>query len=465
MVQMVYVQRKRQKQANHDKDMYELFNGKKRVAVEEPLEDGRMCGQDGCWGKRPAHAHIKSGERYKDTFGVEPFAQERQNLSRDEGIARNGRRKKKKKRRRGHLRGPAKVDNETDRAGGLGNSLVGLTLVGGGVGADNAGGAFGDGGALLTLVVANLHTGNVHVGELSDDAGNVPAGEAVVLGVAHVELTPGGGVLADEVGRETFTLGGTPTTLGVVIDGNEDAVTGLNGEAQSLVGAPETVQTAGGAVRVPHDDSPGLGVVVLEADNVLVLAGGVLFDTDHVATPGAADVADVVPVEGANALAGSGRTESGGGVLAVGGVAGPVAGTRRAGAGGGGGARGNGGGADGRDGLNGGGGLGGGSGSGSGSSGRLGDLGGRITAEPVVDPGDELAIDDSGNLLTTLLNIRNLGGSSHSGLDDLDVSGVGVTAVVAVKTSDSRPSGQRRHQQHRFGEMHFGRIELEKGVT
>lgn len=72
---------------------------KKRVAVEEPLEDGRMCGQDGCWGKRPAHAHTKSGERYKDTFGVEPFAQERQNLSRDEKIARNGKEKEKKKKK------------------------------------------------------------------------------------------------------------------------------------------------------------------------------------------------------------------------------------------------------------------------------------------------------------------------------------------------------------------------------
>lgn len=371
-------------------------------------------------------------------------------------------RRKKKKRRRGHLRGPAKVDNKTNGAGGLGNSLVGLTLVGGGVGVDNAGGASGDGGALLTLVVADLHTGNVQVGELSDNAGDVPAGVAIVLGVAHVELTPGGSVLADVVGGETFTLSGTPTTLGVVIDGNKDAVTGLNGEAQSLVGAPETVQTAAGAIRVPHDDGPGLGVVVLEADNVLVLAGDVLFDTDDVATPGAADIADVVPVEGTNALAGSGGTESGGGVLAVGGVASPVAGTRRAGAGGAGGAGGDGGGTDGGDGLNGCGGLGGGSGGRSGSSGRLGDRGRIRVAEPVVDPGDELAIDDSGNLLTTLLDILNLGGSSHGGLDNLDVSGVGVTAVVAVKTSDSRPSGQRRHQQHRFGEMHFGELNLKK---
>ena len=82
---------------NHDhKDMYENVNGKKKVAVEEPLEGGRMCGQDGCWGKRPAHAHTESGERYKDTFGVEPFAQERQNIS-VEKIVRNGRAEKNKK--------------------------------------------------------------------------------------------------------------------------------------------------------------------------------------------------------------------------------------------------------------------------------------------------------------------------------------------------------------------------------
>jgi hypothetical protein len=30
-----------------------------------------------------------------------------------------------------------------------------------------------------------------------------------------------------------------------------------------------------------------------------------------------------------------------------------------------------------------------------------------------------------------------------------------VTTVVAVHTSDSRPSGQRRHQQHRVGEVHI----------
>lgn len=367
-----------------------------------------------------------------------------------------------KKKRRGRLRGPAQVDNETDGASGLGNGQVGLALVGGGVGVDSAGTTLGDGGALLTLVVANLHTSDVQVGELSDDAGDVPAGETVVLGVAHVELTPGGGVLTDVVGRETLALGGTPTTLGVIIDGNEDAVTGLNSEAQSRVGAPETVQTASRAVGVPHDDGPGLGVVVLKANNVLVLAGDVLFDTDDVATPGAADVANVVPVEGANALAGGGGTESGGRVRAVGGVAGPVAGTRRAGAGAG--ARGagdRGGGAGGRDDLGRGGGHDDGSGSGSGNSGGLGhrDLGGSISgllAEPVVDPGDELAIDGSDNLPTTLLNVGNLGGSSHSGLGEIDIFGVTVTAVVAVKTSDSRPSGQRRHQQHRVGEMHLG---------
>lgn len=365
------------------------------------------------------------------------------------------------------LRRPAQVDNKTDGASGLGNGLVGLALVGGCVGTDNAGGTAGDGGALRTLVVANLHTSNIEISKLSDDAGDIPAGVTVVLGVAHVEFTPGGGVLADGVGRETFALGGTPTTLGVVIDGDEGAVAGLNGEGQSGVGAPETVQTAGGAVRVPHGDGPGIVVVVLESDNVLVLAGSVLLDTDDVATPRAADVADVVPVEGANALAGSGGTESGGGVNAIGGVAGPVARARRAGGAGGaggraggagaGGAGGNGGGAGGR------GGLGGGNSSGSGSSDRLGGLsslrgGSRgLVAEPVVDPGDEFAVNGSEDLLATLINIGNLGSSSDSGLDcDVDISGVGVTAVVAMKTSDSRPSGQRRHQQHGVGEMHLG---------
>ena len=240
-----------------------------------------------------------------------------------------------------HLARPAEFDNETDGSGGLGNGLVGLALVGGGVGADDGSSTLGNGRALLTGVVANLHTGNVHVGELGDNAGHVPAGEPVVLGVTHVELTPGGGVLADVVGRQAFAFGGTPSTLGVVVDGDVDAVAGFDGEAEGLVGAPEAVQAAAGTVRVPHDDSPGIGVVVLEAENVLVQAGLVLADLDHVATPGAADIADVVPVEGADALAGGGRTESVGGVLAVGGVVGPVAGA------GGGGAGGNGGRADG----------------------------------------------------------------------------------------------------------------------
>jgi hypothetical protein len=63
MVQMVYVQRKGQKEANHDhKDMYEPLAEKKGI---RPRAARRwMCGQDGCWSKRPAHAHIKSG---KDT--------------------------------------------------------------------------------------------------------------------------------------------------------------------------------------------------------------------------------------------------------------------------------------------------------------------------------------------------------------------------------------------------------------
>lgn len=372
------------------------------------------------------------------------------------GVARSGNRSTKS-----HLRGPAEVDDETDGTGGLGNGLVVLALVGGGVGADGGTGTLGDGGTLLTLVVANLHTGDVHAGELGDNAGDVPAGVSVVLGVGHVELTPGGGVFADVVGGHILALGGTPSTLRVVVDGDVDAAAGLDGEVESLVGAPETVQATAGTVGVPHDDGPGLGVVVLETDDVLVAAGGALLNLDHVATPGATDVADVVPVEGANALAGGGSTESGGGVLAVRGVVGPVAraGGRRAG--------GNGGGADRGDslGLAGRGGGGGGSGSGGRSSSglNLGGLGGRrlgrLLARPLVDPGDQLAIDGSNNLSTKTTLLGGLRGGSHGSLIDLEVdintSGVGVTTVVAVETSDGGPSGQRRHQQHRVGEVHF----------
>jgi hypothetical protein len=35
-----------------------------------------------------------------------------------------------------------------------------------------------------------------------------------------------------------------------------------------------------------------------------------------------------------------------------------------------------------------------------------------------------------------------------------------VTTLMAVKTSDSRPSGQRRHQQYRVRNAHIFRIEL-----
>jgi hypothetical protein len=42
---------------------------------------------------------------------------------------------------------------------------------------------------------------------------------------------------------------------------------------------------------------------------------------------------------------------------------------------------------------------------------------------------------------------------------------VSVTTVVAVKTSDSRPSGQRRHQQHRVGEVHIVMSDFEREKT
>jgi hypothetical protein len=444
---MVYVQRIRQNltQIMTTKICMDS-SAKKKVSVEEQLEDAKIQN----------HLQHLNHVRKKDKVSVERKM-----------LREMGRYVKKKKKRRGHLRGPAQVDDQTDRARALGDGKVGLALVGGGVTLDNLAGTLADGRAHLTGVVANLHTSDLHIGKLSNDAGDVPSGEAVVLLVAHVELTPGGGVLADVVSGETLALGGTPTTLRVVVDGDVSAVTGLDGEAESLVGGPETVQTTAGTVGVPHDNSPGLVVVVLEAQDVLVQAGGVFLDTDHVATPGAADVANVVPVEGADALAGSGGTEAIAGELAVGGEVGPVAGA--------GGTGGHGGRADAGDGLGSAGGLSGGGCRGSSSSGsgsRLGSglrRGGGLLAEPVVDPGDELAVDGSEDLLTTLLDVRDLAGNGDSGLD-IDVNkvtvGVTVAAFVAVKTSDSRPSGQRRHQQHGVGEVHFEELnELVKRVT
>lgn len=45
---------------------------KRRGIREKQPEDEVMYGQECCWSLRPAHAHIGN----KDTFSVEPFAQE-----------------------------------------------------------------------------------------------------------------------------------------------------------------------------------------------------------------------------------------------------------------------------------------------------------------------------------------------------------------------------------------------------
>lgn len=44
--------------ANHDLKRYVCTSARKRGIREKLPEDGMMCGQDECWGQRPAHAHI-----------------------------------------------------------------------------------------------------------------------------------------------------------------------------------------------------------------------------------------------------------------------------------------------------------------------------------------------------------------------------------------------------------------------
>jgi len=188
-----------------------------------------------------------------------------------------------------------KVDNETDGTGLLLDSKGLVALVVGGVGIEEAEETLTDVRALITGVVTDTHTLDVEVVELSNDAGNIIAGVSVVLGVAHVEFTPGGGVLS-EVGGGDLTLSGSPATLRVVIDGDVLDSTLGERELQSGVGRPETIHLAVGAIGVPEEDVVGLIMSTLETDDVLVRAGISLVDENDVATPRNADIALVAPV-------------------------------------------------------------------------------------------------------------------------------------------------------------------------
>lgn len=313
--------------------------------------------------------------------------------------------------------------------------VVALVILG--VGIEQGGETLADGGAVLAKVVANTHTLDLEVVELGNDAGNIPAGEAVVLLAAHVELTPGGGVLA-KVGGGDRAGSGSPATLRVVVNGNVLDLVGGKGEVKSLVGGPESGHLVVRAVGVPEDDVPGLGLGSLETQDVLVLAGGALLNLDNVATPRKTDIADVVPVEDTNLLGLGNTTETSTGVLTIGGGLGP--GTTGAGSG----SRDNGGlnvggrGSElGNDGSNGGGGNLNDSGGGGRGSGRS-DL-----TRPLVDPGLENTVDGGSHDLTNaLLKLR------------LSL-GVSMTALMTVKTGNGRASGQGRGQEKRVLDEHF----------
>lgn len=355
-------------------------------------------------------------------------------------------------------------DNQTDRAGRLRNSQGGVALIGRGVGLEETRETLADERAALTEVVADTHTLDAEAVELSDDAGHIPAGATVVLLVAHVELTPGGSVLAKVRGGD-LARSGSPTTLRVVVNGNVLGLSLLNGERKSIVRAPEAVHLATGTIGVPEENGPGLDLAALEAEDVLVLAGIGLGDLDDVATPGVTDVTHVVPVEETVGLGLGDAAESRAGEGAVGGSFEPIA----AGAGSG----------HGLDrGLNGaaGGSVGrrrrrrGGSGS-RGDNDRLGRRRrrrrrsrsrGNLTS-PLVDPGLENAVDGGSDDVTdsALAQVEvesgGIGGQRGSRFD-LEIKNLGlrmsVTALVAVQTSRGRASGQGRSQKEGILEVH-----------
>ena len=373
------------------------------------------------------------------------------------------------------LAGVVEVDNKTDRTGLRLDSLGVVALVLLGVGIEKAEQTLADSGALRALVITDTHALDVQGGQLSNDARHIPAGVAVVLLVAHIELTPGGGILANVGGRDLTGSSG-PTTLGVVVNGHILGLTLADVEGESLVGLPETVHLAIGAIGVPEDHGPLLVGATVETHDVLVLVGLALLDLDDVATPGATNVALVAPVLLARVGAVGARSKAFQGVIAAGGGFIPRA---TGGAAGGDGADGGLDTAGGRVGFDAGGrglsrggsrGFGGGGGGGSGGGGSSGRRGlSADLARPVVDPGLEDTIDgaahDIADGATLHLDLK-LGGLGSGGAlhfeFDLGETLVFMATLVTVKTSDRRASGQRRHQEHGVLELHDEILQKER---
>lgn len=327
-----------------------------------------------------------------------------------------------------HLLVKVKLGGETD-----GTSLLVATnavngLEGLGVGVDHAGSVAGDGGALLVVVGAELHTLDGLLSGLGLDSGNIPAGPAVVGRAREIELTPCRAVATERVLGDVLTLSGSPATLGVVVEGNVAGLTGLEGKLESVVAVPAG-ELSIGADLVPESDSPGLRAAALELDDVPVLRGVLSGHFDDVATPRVTDVTGIE--DGAAAAAGRGLAAKAlTAVLAVGGVVEPFDGGgrgRRVG--------GRVGGGDGRNGSD----VGsrGGSDLGSLFSSRRGS-GGLMATGEIVDPGLDNAVD---------------GGIDHVTYRTLIMV---MTALVAVQTRAGGGSGQCCEQDEGVLELHCG---------
>lgn len=197
-----------------------------------------------------------------------------------------------------HLLVKVNVRRQTDRTGDRVTANAISTGQGLDISIDDIGRFAADRGALLVVMGADLHTLDFLAGRLGLDGGNIPARKAVVLGATEVKFTPSARVPSELVGRQVLTLGSTPGTLGVIVEGNVAALARLEGELQSRVTVP-TGELTVGAHLVPEDNSPGVLVATLEFHNVLVLRSLVGGDFDDVATPWVPDVTLVVDVLGA----------------------------------------------------------------------------------------------------------------------------------------------------------------------
>ena len=313
---------------------------------------------------------------------------------------------------------------QTDGAGGrVTTNAVGVCQ-GLDVGVDHIGGVAGDGRALLAVVGTDLHTLDFLAGRLRLDSRHIPARPAVVLGAGEVEFTPCAAPASKLISGQVLTLGSTPGTLGVVIDGNVASLTGLEGELESGVAVPSS-KLAIGAHLVPEDDSPRVSVATLEFHHMLVLRGLVGGDLDDVATPGVTGVTLVVDVFGTVGVGLLAETFAS--ILAIGRGGPPVDIGRAAGFGGGF----SGGGSRSRS-------LG--RGFGGFSIGSIGSGGGSVAASgKVVNPRLDDAVDGGIDHITTTFAV------------------VSMTALMAVETGNRGPSGQRCEPKEGVLELHLNK--------